>query len=148
MPTYMTNYIQNVLNEHGRAVSNENIVILGLAYKPNVSDDRESPSYVLRDRLLNYKKASVKCYDSHVPHNSDFANFEEAIKWSTVIVIATGHEDFLSYDWSKIAEQKIVFDGRGVLKSQNKLKNEDSKLRQATKMSKIYTLGDGSWEQH
>jgi UDP-N-acetyl-D-glucosamine dehydrogenase len=66
MPEYVAGQVIEVLNDQGRALKGARLLLLGLAYKPNVEDDRESPSYVLM-RLLEEKGAVVCYHDPHVP---------------------------------------------------------------------------------
>ncbi|HKI69356.1 MAG TPA: UDP binding domain-containing protein, partial [Verrucomicrobiae bacterium] len=66
MPEYVVHQVADALNEQQKAVKGSSVLILGLAYKPNVDDERESPSYVLMD-LLQRRGASVAYYDPHVP---------------------------------------------------------------------------------
>ncbi len=66
MPEFVVARVIDALNARGRAVRDSRILVLGLAYKPNVSDDRESPSYRLMDRLRD-RGAEVAYYDPHVP---------------------------------------------------------------------------------
>lgn len=51
MPEFVINKTMLALNEMGKAVKNSRILILGIAYKPNVDDMRESPSFVIMDKL-------------------------------------------------------------------------------------------------
>jgi len=66
MPEYVVHRVADALNERQKAVKGSSILVLGLAYKPNVDDDRESPSYVLLD-LLRGRGAQVAYYDPYVP---------------------------------------------------------------------------------
>jgi UDP-N-acetyl-D-glucosamine dehydrogenase len=66
MPEYVIRRLADALNEDRKSVKGSRILILGLAYKPNVDDDRESPSYVLMD-LLKERGAEVAYYDPYVP---------------------------------------------------------------------------------
>jgi UDP-N-acetyl-D-glucosamine dehydrogenase len=66
MPEYVVHRVADALNDRGRAVKGSRILILGLAYKPNVDDDRESPSYVLMD-MLHQRGAIVEYHDPYVP---------------------------------------------------------------------------------
>jgi UDP-N-acetyl-D-glucosamine dehydrogenase len=66
MPEYVVRRVADALNDQGKALKGARILLLGLAYKPNVEDDRESPSYVLM-RLLEEKGARVDYHDPHVP---------------------------------------------------------------------------------
>src|SRR5260370_37932472 len=66
MPAYVIHRVADALNEKQKALKGSCVLVVGLAYKPNVDDDRESPSYVLMD-LLKKRGAEVAYYDPHVP---------------------------------------------------------------------------------
>lgn len=66
MPEYVVNRVAEALNAHKKPVNGSRVLILGLAYKPDVDDDRESPSYTLLD-LLKRRGAEVAYHDPHVP---------------------------------------------------------------------------------
>ncbi len=102
MPQHIVHRVADALNERSKAIKGSRILILGLAYKPNVDDERESPSYVLMD-LLNKGGAEVEYYDPYVPvikptrEHSHFAGKQSA-EWSRtaisgfdLVLIATNH---------------------------------------------------------
>ena len=66
MPMYVIHRTQEALNAKKKALNGAKILLVGLAYKANVDDDRESPSYVLLD-LFKERGAKVAYYDPHVP---------------------------------------------------------------------------------
>ena len=66
MPLYVVHRVADALNAAKKPVNGSRILVLGLAYKPDVDDDRESPSYTLLD-LLKERGADVAYYDPHVP---------------------------------------------------------------------------------
>ena len=66
MPEYVVHRVADALNERGKAVKGSRILVLGLAYKPNVDDMRESPSFILMD-LLNTRGAILEYHDPYVP---------------------------------------------------------------------------------
>ncbi len=66
MPEYVMRRVGDALNDRKKSVKGSSILILGLAYKPNVDDERESPSYVLME-MLQAKGAQVAYYDPYVP---------------------------------------------------------------------------------
>ena len=66
MPTYVVHRVSDALNDRQKAIKGSSILILGLAYKPNVDDERESPSYVLME-MLKARGAKVAYYDPYVP---------------------------------------------------------------------------------
>lgn len=66
MPEYVVHRVADALNDRAKAIKGSRVLILGLAYKPNVDDDRESPSYVLMN-LLHERGAEVAYHDPYVP---------------------------------------------------------------------------------
>jgi UDP-N-acetyl-D-glucosamine dehydrogenase len=66
MPDYVVHKVAGALNERSKSIRGSRILVLGLAYKPNVDDERESPSYVLMEMLKN-RGASVAYHDPYVP---------------------------------------------------------------------------------
>lgn len=102
MPDYVINRVSEALNAQRKAINGSNVLILGLAYKPNVDDDRESPSYVLMD-LLRERGARPEYADPYVPvikpsrKHAHYAGMR-SVEWSResvsrfdVVVIATSH---------------------------------------------------------
>ena len=66
MPLHVVNRAAEALNARRKSVNGSRILIVGLAYKPNVDDERESPSYTLMEELKS-RGAEVAYYDPHVP---------------------------------------------------------------------------------
>jgi UDP-N-acetyl-D-glucosamine dehydrogenase len=66
MPEHVIHRVADALNDQSKAIKGSRILILGLAYKPNVDDERESPSYVLMS-LLSERGAQVDYYDPYLP---------------------------------------------------------------------------------
>src|SRR6186713_2973208 len=115
MPDYVIHRVADALNDRQRAVKGSKILVLGLAYKPNVDDERESPSYVLLERL-QARGAQVAYYDPYVPvirPTREHAHWTgvESVAWSQetiasfdVVVISTAHKA-VNYqelaDWSE-----------------------------------------------
>lgn len=66
MPGHVVGRVTDALNERQKAVKASSILVLGLAYKPNVDDERESPSYFLME-MLSARGAKVAYYDPYVP---------------------------------------------------------------------------------
>ena len=66
MPVHVVNRTAEALNARRKAMNGSRVLVVGLAYKPDVDDDRESPSYVLMN-LLDERGAQVSYYDPHVP---------------------------------------------------------------------------------
>jgi UDP-N-acetyl-D-glucosamine dehydrogenase len=102
MPEHVAHRIADALNAQGKSIKGSTILVLGLAYKPNVDDERNSPSYVLMD-LLEQRGASVAYYDPYVPvikptrEHSQFAG-RRSLVWDRALIqsfdlvlIATNH---------------------------------------------------------
>jgi UDP-N-acetyl-D-glucosamine dehydrogenase len=66
MPDYVVKRVTDALNDRQKSVKGSRILVLGLAYKPNVDDERESPSYVLMEKLQG-QGAQVAYHDPYVP---------------------------------------------------------------------------------
>jgi UDP-N-acetyl-D-glucosamine dehydrogenase len=66
MPHRVINRVGEALNQRRKALNGSRVLVVGLAYKPNVDDDRESPSYVLMD-LLRERGAETSYFDPYVP---------------------------------------------------------------------------------
>jgi UDP-N-acetyl-D-glucosamine dehydrogenase len=114
MPAHVVNRTAEALNELRKPMNGSRVLVLGLAYKPNVDDDRESPSYVLLD-LLKARGANVDYYDPYVPvirptrEHPHWAG-TRSISWNRemlqsfdAVIIATNHQT-INYqelaDWS------------------------------------------------
>jgi UDP-N-acetyl-D-glucosamine dehydrogenase len=102
MPEHVVHTVGDALNTQCKAIKGSKILILGLAYKPNVDDERESPSYALM-KLLAERGAQVAYYDPYVPvikptrEHPQFAGIK-SIEWNRsaienfdVVLIATNH---------------------------------------------------------
>ncbi|MFL6545506.1 MAG: nucleotide sugar dehydrogenase [Candidatus Udaeobacter sp.] len=108
MPEHVVHRVADALNTQRKAINGSKILILGLAYKPNVDDERESPSYVLM-KLLTEGGAEVAYYDPYVPvikptrEHPQFAG-TKSVAWNRatienfdVVLIATNHSS-VNYD--------------------------------------------------
>jgi UDP-N-acetyl-D-glucosamine dehydrogenase len=124
MPDHVVGRVIEALNARGRPASGSRVLILGLAYKPDVSDDRESPSYHLMDRLAE-RGAEVAYHDPHVPvirptrEHSAWAGTRslpwdrETISGFDVVVIATRHA---AVDYRELAEwAQCIVDTRNAM---------------------------------
>ncbi len=125
MPRYWVQKVQDVLNDAGKAVKNSHILVLGVAYKKNVSDMRESPALDII-HLLEEKGAHVAYHDPHIPafqHEGmemvGVQDLDTALKMADCVVIATDHS---IYKWADIVDKAaLVVDTRHVVKPKAKL---------------------------
>jgi len=124
MPGYVIHRLADALNERQKAIKGSSVLVLGLAYKPNVDDERESPSYVLMD-MLKERGAKVAYYDPYVPvikptrehgHWAGTKSVEwtrEAITGFDVVLIATNHA---SVNYKQLADwTECIVDTRNAM---------------------------------
>ena len=106
MPEYVVGRVVHALNASGKAVNSAKILVLGLAYKPNVDDDRESPTYEII-ALLEAMQAHVDYNDPHVPQiRPGRSNHAVAGRMSKPVskdydlfVLCTNHAEYSSMDF-------------------------------------------------
>lgn len=121
MPNWVINKVADALNERGKSIKGSKILVLGVAYKKNVDDMRESPSVHMME-ILRKKGAEVAYSDPHVSvfpkmreHNFDLESMpltRDTIASHDLLLLATNHSAF-DYDFiQKYA--KVIVDTRGV----------------------------------
>ena len=126
MPYYVVSRIMEALNAKGKSLKGANILMLGVAYKRDVEDTRESPSLKLI-QLLREKGANVSYNDPYVANikvsESTMTSVEltdKRLSKADCVVIATDHT---CYDYKDIAEKSsFIFDTRGITR---KLRNKN-----------------------
>lgn len=118
MPQFTVDLLSEALNELKLPLKDTKVILLGLSYKANVGDDRESPSYDIK-QLLEDKETNLSVYDPHLPEKSTASSLEDALDGATAIVIASGHNEFAELDSQTLQRYgiKIVIDGRNILKN-------------------------------
>ncbi len=124
MPHYMYIKIATALNRHKKAVNGSNILFLGVAYKPNINDERESPALEIIDITL-HKGGLVKYHDPFIPqiktHGGSELNSielnEETLQQADCVVLTTNHDAF---DVEFIQQHaKMIVDMRNMIKEGN-----------------------------
>ena len=119
MPEYVIHRVSLALNSVGKPMRGSKVLILGVAYKKDVDDPRESPSFELMEHLIELG-ASVSYNDPYVPklkemrkHKLDFSSVElsdDYLQSRDLVLIATNHS---SYDWARIVRYSpLVVDTR------------------------------------
>jgi UDP-N-acetyl-D-glucosamine dehydrogenase len=119
MPAYWVQKVQDALNERAKAVKGSRVLVVGVAYKKDVSDLRESPALDIIGHLLA-KGADVGYHDPHVPafqHDgfemTSAPDLDAALSEADCVIIATDHS---SYDWPAVHERaQLVVDTRATL---------------------------------
>tara|TARA_B100001057_G_scaffold498437_1_gene605434 strand:- start:3060 stop:4340 length:1281 start_codon:yes stop_codon:yes gene_type:complete len=107
MPEYVISKVADALNDEGKPINGAKVLILGLAYKANVDDCRESPSFVLMEKL-EAKGARVDYNDSFVPvvpptrEHAHFAGKQsvEIEDGYDLILVSTDHSEYKTFDFS------------------------------------------------
>ena len=125
MPEYVIHRTMLALNKHGISLNGSKILVVGLAYKPNVDDVRESPSFELIQRLMG-NGARVDYHDPHVPNTHPMRHYPDLPQMESVAlclesvaaydcVLITTHHD--ACDWDMLREHaKLIVDTRGVMR--------------------------------
>ncbi len=119
MPRYWVEKVQDALNEVEKAVKGSRILVLGVAYKKDIDDVRESPALDII-ALLHEKGAHIRYHDPHVSSFSynglkftSVDDLDAALEEADCVVIATDHT---AYDWPHIAKTaSLLVDTRHVL---------------------------------
>ncbi len=118
MPAYVVQRIQNLLNEDSKPLRGSTILLLGVTYKPNIADQRESPAVPLARQLAD-KGAIVTFHDPHVQEWRALGDratraddLDEAVPQADLVVLVQNHRDYDIEALSGAARR--FFDTRGV----------------------------------
>ena len=117
MPSYVVRRIQDVLNDQGKALRGSRILLLGVTYKPDIADQRESPAKPIAVELRD-KGAQVEFHDPHVvswrlgaESLACVDDLDSALDGADIVVLLQNHSD---YDLPSItARAACLFDTRG-----------------------------------
>ena len=121
MPRYVVTKIQDALNRYKKPLNGSRVLVLGVAYKPNVNDLRESPAFDVI-HLLQEKGALVSYYDPYVPdvdyefvRMSSEKDLAAAVEKADLVAIITNHS---KVDYNLVFEKaQLIFDARNALKN-------------------------------
>jgi UDP-N-acetyl-D-glucosamine dehydrogenase len=128
MPYYVVNKTIEALNRRRKSIQDAKVLVLGIAYKKDIDDQRESPSLKIIS-LLKEKGARVAYNDPYVPHSRGHREYPgldlssvpltaKRLKGSDAVIIATDHSDY-DYDWI-VKTAPIVVDTRNAVKKKRK----------------------------
>lgn len=138
MPFHVSQAVQEILNNYGKALRGSKVVLFGMAYKPNIDDVRESPSLWIYE-ILKAQGADVSFYD---PFIQTFRNGKgelvTGIEWDTeemkkhdLFIMLTPHDQV---DYDAVREMNVpIYDTRYIFKD--------------AKDAHIYRIGDQLWYQ-
>ena len=124
MPYFVVQRVARALSDHHRALNGAKILILGVAYKKDVDDNRESPALKIMD-LLKQEGAEVSYNDPHIPRCAGMRHYphfdlvstpldERTLQESDLVLLVTDHS---AYDYAWIASQaRLIVDTRNAFK--------------------------------
>jgi len=127
MPVYAIDLLEKALIEKANKTLNESAVaVLGLSYKANVGDDRESPAYTVINTLKK-RGAKVTTFDPYLLEKSSEKSLSQALSGVDAVILVTAHDEFINIPVHSFKENPIsvVLDGR------NLFSNIANKLRDA-----------------
>ena len=121
MPRYVVSRMLEAMNDRGKTLKGSKVLVLGVAYKPDIDDVRESPALDMIG-LLQKKGALVEYHDPYIPHiHHEYDGWQmdsiedvmQGVKSADAVVIVTNHK---AYDYKSIIEAaKFIFDSRNAL---------------------------------
>ena len=122
MPHYVVQKVQDALNKQKKAINGSQLLILGMAYKKDIDDVRESPALDVAHLLLD-KGADLKYFDMYIPkarvngyelESVDYRDLDQMITTADCVIIVTDHT-YMDYP-EVLAQCKLVVDTRNALK--------------------------------
>lgn len=137
MPVYVVSRAADALNEDSKSLKGSTTMVIGLAYKPNVNDDRESPAWRILD-LLGQKGAAISYHDPYIPRTAPTRKYDfqlesealtpENIAAKDLIIIVTDHDNI---DYELLAAHgRLIVDTRNALRKRG-LAARDGRLVQS-----------------
>jgi UDP-N-acetyl-D-mannosaminuronate dehydrogenase/intein/homing endonuclease len=125
MPEYVVDKLEDALNEQGKCLRGARVLVLGLAYKKDIDDPRESPAFEIIDLLLKHG-ADLAYHDPHIPVAPRMRSWphlpplrsvdisDGSLPGYDAVVIVTDHT---AVDYDRVArEARLVIDTRGVFR--------------------------------
>ena len=105
MPEFVCENVKKII-EKGK------IAVLGVSYKGNTGDDRESPAYEIISKLKN--DYTIAIHDPHI-NNPDFSEFDIAVEDADLILILCDHDEFKNMDYGLINRDTVIFDTKNII---------------------------------
>jgi len=115
MPKYTVDLFLREMNKIGECVKDKTVGVLGLSYKKNVGDIRESPALKIIEELKNLQ-AKVIVYDPYFLNESQVKSLDEFYELVDYVILATDHDAFENLDFTKF---KLFIDGRNMFYNKN-----------------------------
>lgn len=119
MPVYTVDLLESTMQRNNLALSGARITVLGLAYKADIDDMRESPSHKIIEEIRR-RGALPVVYDPYVPQHSHAPSIEEALHGARGAIIATAHRSFKALAPRTFLDRgvSVVIDGKNCLPKQ------------------------------
>lgn len=120
MPAYTVSLLAQSLRKRRKQLARSTIALLGLAYKRDIGDERESPAHTIRD-ILEKRGAVVRVFDPHVKNKSTHQSLEETMQDTDAVLIATDHSVFRTLTPFHFMQSgvNVVVDGRNCLRKED-----------------------------
>lgn len=123
MPYFVVERVIRILNDRSRSVRDSSVLLLGVTYKANVADDRQSPAQIIGEQLLRLG-AELRYHDPYVAswrvldqELTSEKSWESAAGEADIVVLLQGHRE---YNGDGLADRaKVIFDTRGLLAGRN-----------------------------
>lgn len=117
MPAYTVELLQDALNQVKLPLNGTAVGVLGLSYKANIDDVRESPAFKVIKHLEKHQ-AKVETFDPHVKKQSSVKSLETLLKKSQALVLVTDHREFKDMITPSLLKKngiKVIIDGKNCL---------------------------------
>ena len=122
MPAHIIDLLQDAFDESGKSLTNSNVLVLGISYKPDVKDIQISPAQVIIEKLKNLQ-ANVLIYDPYFKSTEVFglkttSNLVEALQNADALILVTAHKEFHDLDPTLIKSKMktaIVIDSKCII---------------------------------
>jgi len=120
-PLFVLNKVNEVVQSTGRDISELSIACLGIAFKPNIDDLRESPALNIARKIGALGFKSIFLVEPNIDHlpsgfnidNSELAGLERAINGAEIVILLVDHASFISMDLSLLSGKQVI-DTRGI----------------------------------
>ncbi|TGG88630.1 nucleotide sugar dehydrogenase [Geotoga petraea] len=129
MPDYVVEQLMNIMNDNKKCLNGAKILLMGVAYKNDIEDMRESPALKVIERLES-KKANVVCSDPYVEtfkiNGKEYKTEKltpELVESADAVIITTGHKNNVDYDML-VEKAKVILDTKNILKDKHR-ENKD-----------------------
>jgi UDP-N-acetyl-D-glucosamine dehydrogenase len=121
MPDYVVEQLMNIMNDNKKCLNGAKVLLMGVAYKNDIEDMRESPALKVIERLES-KKANVVCSDPYVDtfkvNGKEYKTEKltpELVESTDAVIITTGHKNNVDYDML-VEKAKVILDTKNTLK--------------------------------